>query len=122
MEENQVRRPRRTLEERIADIVAKIAARCNDISALQEQKAAAVATFDEKIKKAKEKIDALEAQKKHLTAPKPKKQRKTEKQLWEELRVRAKKAGFKPTDVAELLELNKDDATPAGDSAEADGE
>ncbi len=122
MEENQVRRPRRTLEERIADIDAKIAARCNDISALQEQKAAAVATFDEKIKKAKEKIDALEAQKKHLTAPKPKKQRKTEKQLWEELRVRAKKAGFKPNDVAELLELNKDDATPAGDSVEADGE
>jgi len=122
VEENQVRRPRRTLEERIADIDAKIAARCNDISALQEQKAAAVATFDEKIKKAKEKIDALEAQKKHLTAPKPKKQRKTEKQLWEELRVRAKKAGFKPNDVAELLELNKDDATPAGDSAEADGE
>ena len=35
MEENQVRRPRRTLEERIADIDAKIAARCNDISALQ---------------------------------------------------------------------------------------
>ena len=122
MEENQVRRPRRTLEERIADIDAKIAARCNDISALHEQKAAAVATFDEKIKKAKEKIDALEAQKKHLTAPKPKKQRKTEKQLWEELRVRAKKAGFKPNDVAELLELNKDDATPAGDSVEADGE
>ena len=122
MEENQVRRPRRTLEERIADIDAKIAARCNDISALQEQKAAAVATFDEKIKKAKEKIDALEAQKKHLTAPKPKKQRKPEKQLWEELRVRAKKAGFKPNDVAELLELNKDDATPAGDSVEADGE
>ena len=46
MEENQVRRPRRTLEERIADIDAKIAARCNDISALQEQKAAAVATAD----------------------------------------------------------------------------
>ena len=38
MEENQERRPRRTLEERVADIDAKIQARWNDISALQEKK------------------------------------------------------------------------------------
>lgn len=108
MEENQGRRPRRSLEERIADLDAKIEARYQDISVIQEQKAASAAVFDEKIEKVKEKIAVLEAQKKHLTAPKPKKTRKTEKQLWEELRLRAKKAGLKPKEVAELLDLDKD--------------
>ena len=55
MEENQVRRPRRTLEERIADIDAKIAARCNDISALQEQKAAALPRSTKKSRRQKRK-------------------------------------------------------------------
>ena len=68
MEENQERRPRRTLEERVADIDAKIQARWNEISALQEKKAESAAMFDEKIEKVKEKIDALETQKKYLTA------------------------------------------------------
>ena len=116
MEENQERRPRRTLEERVADIDAKIQARWNDISALQEKKAESAAMFDEKIEKVKEKIGALETQKKYLTAPKPRKKRQTEKQLWEELRIKAKKAGLKPKEVAELLELDKVEATPADDS------
>ena len=116
MEENQERRPRRTLEERVADIDAKIQARWNDISALQEKKAESAAVFDEKIEKVKEKIGALETQKKYLTAPKPRKKRQTEKQLWEELRIKAKKAGLKPKEVAELLELDKVEATPADDS------
>lgn len=116
MEENQERRPRRTLEERVADIDAKIQARWNEISALQEKKAESAAVFDEKIEKVKEKIDALETQKKYLTAPKPRKKRQTEKQLWEELRIKAKKAGLKPKEVAELLELDKVEATPADDS------
>lgn len=122
MEENQGRRPRRSLEERIADIDAKIQALDEDISNIQEKKAAAAAAFDEKIEKVKERIAALEAQKKHLTAPKPKKTRKTEKQLWEELRLKAKKAGLKPKEVAELLDLDKDAAAPADDSVDTDNE
>ena len=58
----------------------------------------------------------METQKKYLTAPKPRKKRQTEKQLWEELRIKAKKAGLKPKEVAELLELDKVEATPADDS------
>lgn len=122
MEENQGRRPRRSLEERIADLDAKIEARYQDISIIQEQKAASAAAFDEKIEKVKGKIAALETQKKHLTAPKPKKPRKTEKQLWEELRLKAKKAGLKPKEVAELLDLNENNATPVDDSVVTDNE
>lgn len=104
MSENETKRVRRTPEERIAEIDAKIRAVSQSIEDLEAKKQAAVASFDEKIAAAQERIKGLEAKKQEILAPKPpRKPRKTKKQKIQEILKEAQKNGMKPEEIAERL-------------------
>ena len=100
MEEQKVRRPRRTAEQRAADIDAKIQKLNEDLEGVEAKRAAAKAAS------VKERIAALEQQKKEILAPKPpRRPRKTKKQKIQELIQSASKSGLKPEEIAERLGL-----------------
>ena len=71
------------------------------IEELESKKQAAVASFDEKIATAQEKIKALEGKKADILKPKP--PRKTKKQKIQEIMNQAQKNGMKPEEIAERL-------------------
>ena len=105
MEETRQRRPRRTPEEKAADIDAKIQQLKDSIVSIEEKKAAAIADFDSKSESVKAKIAALEEQKKAVLAPpKPRKPRPTVAQRWEDAMKTAKKAGIKPEELVAMAE------------------
>lgn len=104
MSENETKRVRRTPEERIAEIDAKIGAVSQSIEDLEAKKQAAIASFDEKIAAAQERIKGLEAKKQEILTPKPpRKPRKTKKQKIQEILKEAQKSGMKPEEIAERL-------------------
>ena len=104
MSENGTKRIRRTPEERIAEIDAKIGAVNQSIEELEAKKHAAAASFDEKIAAAQERIKGLEAKKQEILSPKPpRKPRKTKKQKIQEILKEAQKSGMKPEEIAERL-------------------
>ena len=104
MSENVTKRIRRTPEERIAEIDAKIGAVNQSIEELEAKKHAAAASFDEKIAAAQERIKGLEAKKQEILSPKPpRKPRKTKKQKIQEILKEAQKSGMKPEEIAERL-------------------
>ena len=106
MEEQKVRRPRRTAEQRAADIDAKIQKLNEDLEGVEAKRAAAMQEFDAKAASVKERIAALERKKKEILAPKPpRKPRKTKKQKIQELIQSASKSGLKPEEIAERLGL-----------------
>ena len=106
MEEQKVRRPRRTAEQRAADIDAKIQKLNEDLEGVEAKRAAAMQEFDAKAASVKERIAALEQQKKEILAPKPtRRPRKTKKQKIQELIQSASKSGLKPEEIAERLGL-----------------
>ena len=100
------KRVRRSTEERIALVDAKIEELNGQIQMLEEKRQEAVATFDDRIAKVHEKIKGLEEQKAAILAPKPpRKPRKTKKQKIQDLMKQAQKAGLKPEEIAERLGL-----------------
>ena len=106
MDEQKVRRPRRTAEQRVADIDAKIQKLNEDLEGVEAKRAAAMQEFDAKAAAVKGRIEALEQQKKDILAPKPqRKPRKTKKQKIQELIQSASKSGLKPEEIAERLGL-----------------
>ena len=106
MDEQKVRRPRRTAEQRAADIDAKIQKLNEDLEGVEVKRAAAMQEFDAKAATVKERIEALERQKMEILAPKPpRKPRKTKKQKIQELIQTASKSGLKPEEIAERLGL-----------------
>ena len=106
MDEQRVRRPRRTAEQKAADIDAKIQKLNEDLEGIEEKRIAANQEFDAKAAAVKERIAALEQQKKDILAPKPlRKPRKTKKQKIQELIQSASKSGLKPEEIAERLGL-----------------
>ena len=106
MDEQRVRRPRRTAEQRAADIDAKIQKLNEDLEGVEAKRAAAMQEFDAKAATVKDRIEALEQQKKEILAPKPpRKPRKTKKQKIQELIQTASKSGLKPEEIAERLGL-----------------
>lgn len=106
MDEQRVRRPRRTAEQKAADIDAKIQKLNEDLEGVEAKRAAAMQEFDAKVAAVKERIEALEQQKKEILAPKPpRKPRKTKKQKIQELIQSASKSGLKPEEIAERLGL-----------------
>ena len=108
MDEQKVRRPRRTAEQKAADVDAKIQKLNEDLESIEARRAAANQEFDAKAAAAKERIAALELQKKDILAPKPpRKPRKTKKQKIQELIQSASKAGLKPEEIAERLGLTQ---------------
>lgn len=106
--ETEKKRTRRSVEERIAEVDAKIEAVNQSIAELEAKKQAAIASYDEKIAAAQERIQSLESKKAAILAPKPKikhKPRKTKKQMIQDIMKQAQKAGMKPQEIAERLGL-----------------
>ena len=110
MEEQKVRRPRRTAEQKVAEIDAKIQKLNENLEDIEVKRTAANQEFDAKAASVKERIAALEQQKKDILAPKPpRKPRKTKKQKIQELIQSASKSGLKPEEIAERLGLAQTD-------------
>ena len=106
MDEQKAKRTRRTPQQMADGIDATIQKLNQDLDALEAKRAAANADFDAKAAAVKERIAALEQQKKDILAPKPlRKPRKTKKQKIQELIQSASKSGLKPEEIAERLGL-----------------
>ena len=104
---SEPKRIRRTTEERIAVIDAKISSINQNIEELKSKKQASVISFDEKIAAAQARIKGLEIKKNEILTPKqPRKPRKTKKQKIQEILKEAQKSGMKPEEIAERLGLN----------------
>lgn len=108
MSETKVRRPRRTAEQKTAEIDEKIQKLNQDLESIEVKRVAAMQDFDAKAALVKGRIEALEQQKKDILAPKlPRKSRKTKKQKIQEIIQFANKSGLKPEEIAERLGLNQ---------------
>lgn len=108
MDEQRVRRPRRTAQQRAEEIDAKIEKLSQEIEGIETKRAAAMQEFDAKAAAVKERIEALEQQKKEILAPKPpRKPRKTKKQKIQEIIQLASKSGLKPDEIAQRLGLDQ---------------
>lgn len=107
MSDSGTKRTRRTTEERVAEIDAKIENINQSIADLESKKQAAIASFDEKVAAAEKRIKTLEAKKSEILAPKPpRKPRKTKKQKIQEILKEAQKKGLKPEEIAERLGIS----------------
>lgn len=108
MEEQKVRRPRRTAQQKADEIDAKIEKLNQDIEGIEAKRAAAMQDFDAKAAAVKKRIDTLIQQKTELLAPKPqRKPRRTKKQKIQEIIRLANKSGLKPEEIAERLGLDQ---------------
>ena len=106
MSETETKRIRRTTEERIAEVNAKIQELNGQIQSLEEKKQEAITAYNDRIAKVMDRIKGLEKQKAAILAPKPpRKPRKTKKEKIQDLMKQAQKAGLKPEEIAERLGL-----------------
>ena len=103
--EEQKKIRRRTPQERAEAIDAKIAAHQDEIAAIEEKRNDAIKVFDDKVAAIQEKIKGLEARKKEILTPKPR--RKTKKEKIKEILMAAEKMKMTPEEVAEKLGLDK---------------
>ena len=107
MSDSNTKRVRRTPEERIAEVDAKIEILNQSIADLETKKQASMTSFDEKIAAVQERIKGLESKKQEILTPKPpRKPRKTKKQKIKEILKEAQKSGMKPEEIAERLGIN----------------
>ena len=107
MAETENKRPRRTPQERAAEVDSKIEKLNQSITEIEAKKQAVVAEYDTKIAAAQERIKALESKKQEILAPKPpRKPRKTKKQKIQEILKEAQKSGMKPEEIAERLGIH----------------
>ena len=108
MENQGVKRIRRTPEQRAEEINGKIQKMNQELDALKTKRAAVNQEFDRKEETIKARIKEQEKKKAALLAPKPpRKPRKTKKQKIQELIKQANKAGLKPEDIAQRLGLDQ---------------
>lgn len=107
MSDSNAKRVRRTPEERIAEVDAKIEILNQSIADLESKKQASLTSFDEKIAAVQERIKGLESKKQEILTPKPRrKPRKTKKQKIQEILKEAQKSGMKPEEIAERLGIH----------------
>lgn len=110
MEEQKAKRTRRTPEQMIEEIEAKMQKLTQEIEAIEEKRMATNQEFDQRVEAVKGKIAAMEQRKKEILAPKPpRKPRKTKKQKIAEIVKQAQKSGMKPEQIAEALGVNIED-------------
>jgi len=110
MEEQKAKRTRRTPEQMIEAIEAKMQKLTQEIEAIEEKRMATNQEFDQRVEAVKGKIAAMEQRKKEILAPKPpRKPRKTKKQKIAEIVKQAQKSGMKPEQIAEALGVNIED-------------
>lgn len=108
MDEQSVKRTRRTPQQMAEAVDAKIQKLNQELDSLADKRAAANEDFDKKEAAVKGKIAALEQKKKDILAPKPpRKPRKTKKQKIQELIKSASKSGLKPEEIAQRLGLDQ---------------
>lgn len=108
MDEQKVRRPRRTPQQIAEQVDIQIQKLNQDLEGLEEKRAAANAGFDAKAASIKEKIATLEQKKTDLLQPKPsRKTRKSKKQKIQEIIKLANKSGLKPEEIMERLGLEQ---------------
>ena len=108
MDEQSTKRTRRTPQQMAEDIDSKILKLDQELEALVVKRAAANEDFDKKEAAVKDRIAALEQKKKEILAPKPpRKPRKTKKQKIQDLIKSASKAGLKPEEIAQRLDLDQ---------------
>ena len=108
MDEQKVKRIRRTPQQMADQVDAKIQKLNQDLENLEEKRAAANADFDTKAAAVRERIAVLEQKKVDLLQPKPPlKPRKSKKQKIQELIKLANKSGLKPEEIAERLGLGQ---------------
>lgn len=106
MEENRVKRVRRSPEQMAADLDAKIEALKGRLDVIEAERAAANEKFDNKAAEVNNRIKALMDKQKAMLAPKPpRKPRKTKKQKMQDILKQAEKSGLKPEEIAERLGL-----------------
>ena len=99
----ELKQIRRTPEQIAADLDLQINAAKKTVLDYEEKKAASVDAFNEKISKAKERVQKLEQRKKDVLTPKKRKSRKSKTTIIKELVTQAAKAGLKPEEIAEKL-------------------
>lgn len=110
MDQQNVKRTRRTPQQMAEDFDAKIQKLEQELEAVAAKRAAANEDFDKKEAAIKERITALTQKKKDVLAPKPKaphKPRKTKKQKIQDLIKTASKSGLKPEEIAQRLGLDQ---------------
>ena len=108
--ETENKKVRRTTEERIAEVNAKIEKLNGQIQNLEEKKQETVTAYNDRIAKVMDRVKELEKQKAAILAPKPaRKPRKTKKEKIQDLMKQAQKAGLKPGEIAERLGLTIQD-------------
>lgn len=106
MAETENKRPRRTPQERAAEVDSKIEKLNQSITEIEAKKQAVVAEYDTKIAAAQERIKALESKKQEILAPKPPcKPRKTKKQKIQEIVKLAMKSGMSVEEIADQLHV-----------------
>lgn len=106
MAESENKRPRRTPQERAAEVDCKIEKVKASIAELEEKKQAAIVDYDAKIAAAQDRIKGLEGKKQEILAPKPpRKQRKTKKQKIQEIVKLALKNGMSVDEIADQLHV-----------------
>lgn len=103
MAESENKRPRRTPQERAAEMDSKIEKVNEFITELEGKKQAAIADYDAKITAAHERIKTLEAKKQEILSPKP--LRKTKKQKIQEIIKLAMKSGMSVEEIAGQLNV-----------------
>lgn len=103
MAESENKRPRRTPQERAAEMDSKIEKVNGFITELEGKKQAAIADYDAKITAAHERIKTLEAKKQEILSPKP--PRKTKKQKIQEIIKLAMKSGMSVEEIAGQLNV-----------------
>lgn len=99
MNEQKIKRVRRTIEQRVADIDEKIAAANSEIEKLETKLADFKKETADKIKAQKAKIKKLEQQKTVVSNPKPRARRVGMNSVLK----KAKEMGLSPAEVAEKL-------------------
>ena len=120
MAETENKRPRRTPQERAAEVDSKIEKLNQSITEIEAKKQAVVAEYDTKIAAAQERIKALESKKQEILAPKPpRKPRKTKKQKIQEIVKLAMKSGMSVEEIAEHLGTSVEEVLDAMESSSA---
>ena len=108
--ETENKKVRRTTEERIAEVNAKIEKLNGQIQNLEEKKQETVTAYNDRIAKVMDRVKELEKQKAAILAPKPpRKQRKTKKQKIQEIVKLALKNGMSVDEIADQLHVEVED-------------